>query len=364
MAFESGTTALIPCTLTGKMPKDFLARLQKYSAGKLDDVKDEPAIGWVSGRHLLESEIDQNTAVFGGHLYVNLRKAERKIPSQLLNAICRREELAYMQANDTIVVPKKEKKRIKEDAIERNLMKMPPTISAIPLVVDMANNLLYVGTSSLKAFDLIVAEFLRAMEIEPIPVNIRELMMKFFKKSEVDLPDVSFNGRPSEEPTPGRDFLTWLWYFSETKEGLLKVGDLGNFNLIVEGPLTFAINGDDTPGASESTVKKGCPQMSAEAKAALAVGKKLRKAKILMARGDAEKWTFSFDADNFTFSGLSLPETESMEVNTRFEERVISLNIFQTAFEAYFKKFAEDIMSGKPGVLKDIVKWAADRESL
>ena len=62
MAFESGTIALIPCTLTGKMPKDFLERLQKYSAGKLDDVKDEPAIGWVSGRHLLESEINENTA--------------------------------------------------------------------------------------------------------------------------------------------------------------------------------------------------------------------------------------------------------------------------------------------------------------
>ena len=143
MAFESGTTALIPCTLTGKMPKDFLARLAKHAAGKLDDVHEEPVIGWVSGRHLLENEITETTAVFGGHLYVNLRKAERKIPSQLLNAICRREELAYMQANDTIVVPKKEKKRIKEDAIERNLMKMPPTIGAVPVVVDMATNVMY-----------------------------------------------------------------------------------------------------------------------------------------------------------------------------------------------------------------------------
>ena len=364
MAFESGTTALIPCTLTGKMPKDFLKRLAQYSAGKLDDVRDEPAFGWVSGRHLLESEISETTAVFGGHLYVNLRKAERKIPAQLLNAICRREELAYMQANDTMVVPKKEKKRIKEDAIERNLMKMPPTISAIPIAVDMASNMLYVGSSSLKAFDLVAAEFLKAMEIEPIPVNIRELMLKYFKKSEIDLPDVSFNGRPSTEPTPGRDFLTWLWYYSETKNGLLKVENLGNFNLIIEGPLTFAINGDDLPGASESTVKKGCPQMSAEAKASLAVGKKLRKAKIMLARGDAEKWSFTFDADMFTFSSLSLPETESMEINTRFEERILSLNVFLTAFEGYFRKFASDIMAAKPAVLKEIVQWATDRESL
>ena len=280
MAFESGTTALIPCTLSGKMPKDYLARLAQNAAGRLDSVKDEPVIGWVSGRHLLENEINETTAVFGGHLYVNLRKAERKIPAQLLTAICRREELAYMQANDTSVVPKKEKKRIKEDAIEHNLMKMPPTISAVPVLVDMATNMLYVGSASLKSFDLVAGEFLKVMEIEPIPVNIRELMLKLFKKSELDLPDVSFNGRPSTEPAPGRDFLTWLWYYSEMHQGLLKVGNLGNFNLVVEGPLTFAITGDDAPGASESTVKKGCPQISAEAKAALAVGKKLRKAKI------------------------------------------------------------------------------------
>ena len=364
MSFESGSTPLIFCTLSGKMPADYLQRLAKYCAGKLDSVKDEPAIGWVSGRHLLESEIDENTSLFGGHLYVNLRKAERKIPSQLLNAICKREELAYMQANDTMLVPKKEKKRIKEDAIERNLMKMPPVISATPVLVDMAQNVMYVGTTSLNAFDQVAGEFLKAMEIEPIPLNVRELMFKLFQKGESDLPNVSFNGRPCSEMTPGRDFLTWLWYYSETKSGMLKVGDLGVFNLIVEGPLTFAVTGDDVPGASESTVKKGCPQMSAEAKAALEVGKKLRKAKILIARGDAEKWSFSMDADNFTFGSVSLPETESMELNTRFEERVLSLGILQNVLEAYFQKFASDILSDDEEIRKDIVRWAQERESL
>lgn len=364
MPFESGTTALIFCTLSGPMPGDYLERLQRYCAGKLDDVKDEPTVGWVSGRHLLESEISQSTSVFGGHLYANLRKAERKIPAQLLKAICKREELAYMQANDTLVVPRNEKKRIKEDAIERNLMKMPPAISAIPILVDMGQNLMFVGSASLNSFDQVAGEFLKAMEIEPIPVTIRELMYKLFKKSESDLPNVSFNGRPSGEANPGRDFLTWLWYYSETKEGLLNIGQFGTFNLIVEGPLTFSISGDEAPGASESTVKKGCPQMSAEAKAALAVGKKLRKAKILLARGDADKWSFTFDADTFTFSGVSLPETESMELHSLFEERVLSLNILLAAIEGYFKKFASDIMSDDPAIQKEIVHWAKDRESL
>ena len=40
MPFESGSTALMICSLSDKMPDDFLERLAKYSAGKLDDVKD------------------------------------------------------------------------------------------------------------------------------------------------------------------------------------------------------------------------------------------------------------------------------------------------------------------------------------
>jgi hypothetical protein len=104
--------------------------------------------------------------------------------------------------------------------------------------------------------------------------------------------------------------------------------------------------------------------MSAEAKAALEVGKKLRKAKILIARGDAEKWSFSMDADNFTFGSVSLPETESMELNTRFEERVLSLGILQNVLEAYFQKFASDILSDDEEIRKDIVRWAQERESL
>ena len=49
MPFESGSTALMICSLSDKMPDDFLERLAKYSAGKLDDVKVEPTVGWLSG---------------------------------------------------------------------------------------------------------------------------------------------------------------------------------------------------------------------------------------------------------------------------------------------------------------------------
>ena len=39
MPFESGSTALMVCRLNESMPGDFLERLAKYTAGKLDDVE-------------------------------------------------------------------------------------------------------------------------------------------------------------------------------------------------------------------------------------------------------------------------------------------------------------------------------------
>lgn len=372
MSFESGTTALMICPLSGELPENFLDGFVKNKAGRLDDVKDEAVLGWVSGRHLLETEISEATAICGGHLYLNLRKAERKIPAQLLNAICRREELALMQASDKTFLTRKEKAAIKEEAIEKNLMKMPPTISATPFIIDRVNNVLYFGGSSLSAFDVFIAEFMRALEIEPVPISVNELMIKLFKQTEADVPSLSFTSErgTEDEPMPGRDFLTWLWYCSEKDPFICRSKTLGEFTIAVLGPLNFAFSpakakDPELCGAGESVVKKGNPLSSAEAKAALRVGKKLRKAKIMLARSDAEKWTFTFDADTFAFTGLSLPEGEEMENNARLEERVNFLHLLHQAIEEYFRLFIDSLQGDKLAVTeKKIRQWAEERDSL
>jgi len=366
MPFESGSTALVIANLSSKLPDDFLERLAANGAGRLDDVKAEPVIGWVSGRHLLENEINEATAICGGHLYLNLRKAERKIPSALLKAICRREELAYMQANDTAAVPSKERKRIKAEVIERNLMKMPPSFSATPFVIDIHKGVMFAGTASLKQLDNLIALFHKSLEVEPVPLTINELMIRTMKGAESDLPSLSFCGASGKDadPVPARDFLTWLWYFTEEKGGKIKVEGEGDFEAMVEGPLAFAFPTTEAKGAAESSVKKGgCPQVSAEAKAALAVGKKLKKCKLTIARGQ-EVWAGTFDADKLAFTGLTLPEGEEMERNARFAERVDKLHTFSKVIEAYFKLFAETVLGAERAALeKNLRKWAQDRES-
>jgi hypothetical protein len=360
MPFESGTFALSIFKIPGKLPEDCLEKFAERKAGMLDHVTDEPSIGWVSGRHLLETEIDESTAICGGHIYLNMRTAERKIPAVLLNAICRRAELAYMQENDSITVPSKEKRRIKADAIEKNLRKIPPSISGIPFVLDKAANMMYLGTGSTSQVDNFLAFFFKTLEIEPIQVTIDEMM----EGRSYDLPSVAFTTEtPDEDPVPARDFLTWLWYYSETEGGSLTHEKYGDFEIMIEGPLTLAFSSEETKGSCETSIKKGNPLRSAEAKAALQVGKKLKKAKFIMARGQ-DIWRGSFDADKFAFSGIALPDGEEMERDSSFLERINFLYVFYEVFQAYFKKYAETAMASNwMETEKKMQQWVKERDS-
>ena len=161
----------------------------------------------------------------------------------------------------------------------------------------------------------------------------------------------------------GRDFLTWLWYFSENG-GKADLGQDGEFELLIEAPLVFADSGEAN-GAEETVVKKGnSPQRSAEAKAALATGKKLKKANFTIARNQ-EIWSGTFDADRFAFSGLKLPDGEMLAPDERFQERMEFLALFRNAWEAYFKTFASTMLGGG---LKDLEaklqKWSENRDAV
>ncbi len=362
MSFTSGSTALTICTLSGPLPEDYLSRLAEHPICKLDNLRDEAAYGWAGYTHL-QAPVDEENAICGGFLHLQLVKAERRIPGATLKDACRRQELAYMRTEGRERCCSKEKKRIRDEAHERLLMHYPPITTSVPVIVPRTWPLgsLYAGSASQKQLDNLIALFHKSLSIEAVPLSVNELMRHWKLGSESDLPILSFCGASSKDadPAPARDFLTWLWYFAETSGAKLKVDLLGDFEAMIEGPLTFAAS--EAKGALLTVVKKGgCPQASAEAKAALQAGKKLKKAKLVIAHGK-QVWSGVFDADSFSFSGLNLPEGEEMELHSRFEERVSFIDDLSSALYCYFRRFVEDVR--KPETLAKIKQWAQDRES-
>ena len=362
MPFERGSVTISVFRLNGAWPEDALDKFNAYRAGTLDSVKDDVQIGWTTGRCLLDSNLDENNVIAGGCWYLNLRKAERKIPSSLLNAIIKREELVYMRANELDFVPSKVKREIKAQAVEQYLMKMPPTISATPMVYDPAAKLLYLGTASTKQIEDFIGFFYQTMNLEPLPITPGTILNDEFGKLETDLPILSLTGEESDDMMPGRDFLTFLWNISESGETLITHPQYGDFDVMVEGPLVFAA-GDLAKGSGETAVKKGDhPQQSAEAKAALAVGKKLKKAKVTLTRDD-DIWSGTFDADKFVFSSLTLPEGEELDPDSRFAERMQNILIFNEAWKCCFKLYAENMFSKFNETVQSLRSWAQNRNS-
>ncbi len=363
MPFERGSFSFAMFEVAEDFPENLLDLFAAKKAGSLDSVTAEPQIGWVTGHHLLDTTIDEASAQMGGSYFLMLRQAVRKMPSSLLNAICRREEQAYMRANNLEYVSGKIKKQIKEEALEKHLQKMPPALSGIPVVIEPHQKLLYVGATSRTQIEFFIDQFYQTTKMEPLQLTPGLLLEREFQVTGASFPVLSLTGTIEEEPSIGRDFLLWLWFYSET-EGKLQHEQYGEFDLMIEGPLTFAGDGD-ARGAGEMTVKKGdSPLRSAEAKAALEVGKKLRKAKLTLTRAN-QIWSGTFDADQFAFGSFKLPEGEEMNADEVFAERVLNLSIFREALVAYFHKFAETMMGMDfPETEKAIREWAKNRDAI
>ena len=360
MPFDRGTFSMTIFKLTQDLPDNALDLFNSNSAGKLDEVKDEPQVGWVSGRHLLERRIDDETAFLGGYIYLNLRTAQRKVPAALLKAEARMEELAYIKASGNPDVPRKAKAEIKETILENRLPQMVPTISGIPIVIDQTDNTVYAGATSMRQIDTLLVFLNDTLKIAPIQITAEEIMLEN-KLIPRDYEGISIFEGNGEDYSPGRDFLTWLWYFSEEEGGELDIKGYEKFAVMVDGPLSFIADGQ---GALETVVRKGNPLKSAEARAALNVGKKLKKAKIVFCRAD-EIWTTGFDADNFTFSAISLPEGEEMDYASRFAERINNLHILKTVFHTYCSHFLLQTREADwPLKLNKIRSWIKNRESL
>ncbi len=365
MSFDRGSFSFTMFDLPGDIPEDFAKLFQPNKAGTLDSVTSEVQIGWVTGKHLLDTNIDETTIVRGGAYTLSLRQAVRKIPASLLNALCMREEQAFLAANPgRDYVSGKDRKKIKEDVMERHISKMPPALSGITMVLEPHTKLLYVGATSQTQLDLFVDQFYRAVKMEPLQLTPALILDREFRTVPSQFPILELTGSPvpPAEQQTGRDFLTWLLYYAE-KTGKITIGQ-NDFDIMIEAPLLLAGDGE-AHGSQEAAIKNGdSPLRSAEVKAALGVGKKLRKAKIALTRDDNSVWSGTFDADSFSFGSFKLPESEEMNPDEIFADRVRALGDFREAWIEYFKIFAKAMLEDFDNTRDSLRQWIKDREAI
>jgi hypothetical protein len=79
-------------------------------------------------------------------------------------------------------------------------------------------------------------------------------------------------------------------------------------------------------------------------------------------RGE-EAWAFTFDADEFVFRSLKLPQTETFERIGKFQERMVLLETFRLSFFHLYGEFVKERDDSKAWkeTKATMCKWVADR---
>ena len=366
MPFDRGSLSFRIFRSTRTLPDDAVDLFAAEAAPPIETAGESLVSGWVTSRHLLDRNIVESTAMIGGTLRLDLLLAERKIPAALLRAETQQEELNRKLARDAEFISRKERSEIKREVSDRLLPLMPPQLKNIPFAHPARGNTIYVSAMTDKQCDVFGIHWRDVLGGTPTAVSPEAAALERCRIDVKQWHPISYAENVADElvdDDAGREFLTWLWYASELGEGMMQVGDHGPVGVLIEGPLTFTMEG---AGAHVIAIRKGHPTLSAEAQTCLLSGKKLSKAKLSLAVGEAV-WETGVD-DTFAFRSMKLPEPEEMlDPVSQFMDRIENLKLFESLFIDLYEQFVrqrDETGMWKKEVVPAMKKWAKERKSL
>jgi hypothetical protein len=102
----------------------------------------------------------------------------------------------------------------------------------------------------------------------------------------------------------GEEFLTWLWFRWETQGGEFTLPGGRVVGIAIDDFLTFAAPSDDE---TEQTLRHGLPTRTEEARTGLRQGRRVRRARLIVAEG-SRQWSATLDGASMQLTGVKLPE--------------------------------------------------------
>jgi len=162
----------------------------------------------------------------------------------------------------------------------------------------------------------------------------------------------------------GREFLTWLWFKSEERNGSVMIPGFGDIEIVFLRRLVFESGDGDY---SETIVCRGFRTDLKEGKTALREGKKIKEARIKLGMG-SEEWEFTFKADSFRFQSMALPahpafDEEEKDAEAQLIDRIGMTETAVGTMERLFHLFISERLAPtwRSETLPRIQAWFTDK---
>lgn len=113
----------------------------------------------------------------------------------------------------------------------------------------------------------------------------------------------------AEKRFVGQEFLTWLWFKSEERGGLVNIKESGDIVVVFEKHMLLEYGEGEN---NEKCICSGLQSELREARTGMKMGKKLEQARLQIIQGDYE-FNFTLAAALMEFRNVKLPKTAGTE---------------------------------------------------
>ena len=358
MGLRKGTVSFSRYRLIGAppdhFPEFFNERIRKNAFQIVWRTAEEKATGWTDLEDPLDTDFPYASYALGRYLLFSLRIDRKSVAPSLLR-------LRVMEAERSKLVETGQKKLYREqrdairEAVRLELLgRTLPIPSFFEVCWSVPENTLIFCSLSDKVIEDLQELFRDSFQLTLAPYVPWDPQLPGAKQTPpvggaakvIEAPPLPAFPPGVDPPTIGREFLTWLWFKSEERNGRVLIPGVGESEVFFIRRLVLE-SGDGE--YAETVVCQGLHADLKEGKEALRQGKKITAARLRVAH-DKTEWEFTFKADRFHFQSMklpTLPENDGEETDREGQllERIALIEKASGMMDLLFQSFLERRLS-------------------
>ena len=333
--------------LPDHFPEFFNERIKRYAFQNVWRTTDEKAAGWTDLENCLDTDFPYASYAQGRYMLFSLRMDRKSIAPSLLRIRIMEAERKQRAESGQKKLYREQREAIRESVRLDLLSKTLPVPAFYEICWSVPDNILTFCSLS-----------------DKVAGDLQELFRESFSLSLAPCApwDVTAAPLPAgiDPLAVGREFLTWLWFKSEERNGRIRLPGGDESELFFIRRLVLEAGEGEY---AETIVCQGLHADLKEGKEALRQGKKISAARLRMAHDKAE-WEFTFKADRFHFQSMKLPpvaegEGDEADREGQILERLYLIEKAAGMMDQLFKSFLELRLAGWEAELARMQRWIA-----
>jgi DNA recombination-dependent growth factor C len=347
MGIQSASSTFVRFYVPDAVSGDFWSYVdEKLRAGSFEDLEagQEQALGFVSWDDLFDASFADNSYHKGEYLAFQFRVDQRTVPAIIKKQYIRRSIEDYRRKNNGKWPSRQERQEIQENVQDWLMNQVMPKPSGCEVVWNPAAKWMLVGATGTKMIDAFLTHFEKHFHIYPVPLYHVHWALNLvpLDGSQKDTlaslvsdrsPQAMYEGRPL-----GYEFLTWLWFLTESTNGVVDLGEGRQTEVSLGERLVLTLPAD----GKERVICTTQANALHEARTALQQGKLVDELQLFLKIQDNE---YFLTLDSFLWAVKSLktpkqlPDFDNEDAEGKFLEKMYFLEEVSSALTALYGLF-------------------------